>query len=170
LVVERADIPANVWPASNDYAPFKYVEVGWGADEPYRAPKLTPRLVLKALFWPNRSVLLLAGFDTPPRPDGKSTRTVIELKLSQAGFERLCAYVQAAYALDSAGKRIYLGQNFYRARGTYFMFHTCNNWAAAALRRAGCPITPVYCATAGPLLFQARRCGHAIPPQADSTD
>jgi hypothetical protein len=168
VVVERADIPRGVWPANNDYAAFKYAEVGWGPDEIFQAPDLTVRLILKALFWPNHTVLLLDGCDSMPAQHSGPKNTVIEIKLSTNGFERLCDYVQKTHALDAKGRPICLGRNFYQARGTYWVFNNCNNWTASALRRAGCPITPTCCFTSGPLFFQARRFGRVLSHQEET--
>jgi hypothetical protein len=61
IAVERADIPTNVWPANHDYPQARYLEIGWGDDDGYRKD-LTPWIVIKGLFWPTRSVLLIDGF------------------------------------------------------------------------------------------------------------
>jgi hypothetical protein len=169
VVVERTDIPPGVWPANNDYSAFKYAEVGWGPDEIFQAPNLTVGKVLKALFWPNRTVLLLDGYDGAPAQRSGPKDTVIEVKLSSHGFERLCDYVQKTHALDARGQPICLGRNFYQARGTYWALNTCNNWTASALRSAGCPITPPCCPTSGPLFFQARRFGRVLSHQEETS-
>ena len=168
VVVERADIPQGVWPANNDYAAFKYAEVGWGPDEIFQAPHLTVGLILKALFWPNRAVLLLDGYDSMPAQRSGPNDTVIEVKLSTKGFERLCDYVQKTHALDGRGQAICLGRNFYQARGTYWALNNCDNWTASALRSAGCPITPTCCFTSGPLFFQARRFGRVLAHEEET--
>ena len=168
VAMERADIPPGVWPANKDYAAFKYVEVGWGPDEIFQAPSLTVKLALKALFWPNRTVLLLDGFDDAPAQHSDPRGSVIEVQLSTPGFERLCDYVQKSHALDAREQPIGLGRNFYQARGTYWALNTCNNWTASAFRRAGCPITPTCCFTSGPLVFQARRFGRVLSYQGEA--
>jgi hypothetical protein len=168
VVVERADIPQGMWPANNDYAPFKYAEVGWGPDEIFQAPHLTLGLILKALFWPNHTVLLFDGYDSTPAQRSGPKDTVIEVKLSTKGFERLCDYVQKTHALDAKGRPICLGRNFYQACGTYWVLNNCDNWTASALRRAGCPITPTCCFTSGRLFFQARRFGRVLPHQEET--
>jgi hypothetical protein len=63
---------------------------------------------------------------------------------------------------DEAGRPIRLGKGWYRARGTYSAFHTCNTWVAEGLRQAGCPITPAWCLMPGPLLQQTRQFGRVL--------
>lgn len=162
IAVKRMDIPASLWPAKHDYPAAQYLEVGWGDDDGYRKD-LTFWIVFKGLFWPTRSVLQLDGFDKSLDEnfdDPKST--IIEVRLSAAGFERLCTHISETHALDSGGKPIALGDDWYRARGKYCIFNTCNTWVASGLRKAGCPIVPVWCVTRGPLLRQTREFGRVL--------
>jgi hypothetical protein len=163
IAVERADISTNTWPANHDYPAARYLEVGWGDDDGYRKP-FTCWIVFKALFWPTRSVLQLDGFTNSITENfDDPSGTIIEIQLSERGFERLCRRIGNTYALDKTGQPIVLGDDWYRARGKYCIFKTCNTWVASALREAGCPITPAYCITRGPLLRQAKKFGRVVP-------
>lgn len=163
IAVERAHIPAKVWPANHDYPQARYLEVGWGDDDGYRKA-LTPWIVIKALFWPTRSVLQLDGFTNSIAGnfDDPGCR-IIEIQLSERGFERLCRHIGETHALDVTGRPIRHGDDWYGARGKYCVFKTCNTWVASGLRAAGCPITPAYCITRGPLLYQAGKLGRVMP-------
>jgi hypothetical protein len=163
LAVKRSDIPPGLWPANRDYARSKYLEVGWGEDDGYRKP-LTAAIAIKALAGSKRTVLLADGFRTVGEKVKSPQFTVIQVDLSDRGFARLCRHIEQTYALDDAGRPIRLEKGWYRARGTYSAFRTCNTWAAEGLRRAGCPITPAYCLTPGPLLSQVRRFGRVLSP------
>ncbi len=162
LAVKRSDIPLGVWPANRDFSGSKYLEVGWGEDDGYRKP-LTTGIAVRALAGSKRTVLLSDGFGTLREKLDKPKFSVIEVDLSAEGFARLCQHIDQTYALDEAGRPIRLGQGWYRARGTYSAFNTCNTWVAAGLRKAGCPIVPAYCLTPGPLLHQVRKFGRAVP-------
>lgn len=163
IAVERADIPTNVWPANHDYPQARYLEIGWGDDDGYRKD-LTPWIVIKGLFWPTRSVLLVDGFTNSVAKNFEDPRyTIVEIHLSERGFERLCRHIGQTYAVDAAGQPIRLGDDWYGARGKYCGFKTCNTWVASGLRAAGCPITPAYCMTPGPLLHQATKIGRVMP-------
>lgn len=166
LAVKRSDIPRGVWPAQRDYSGFKYLEVGWGDDDGYRKP-LTSGIAMKALTGSKRTVLLADGFNTLRTKLKEPKFSVIEVDLSVEGFNRLSRHVEQTYALGEAGRPIRLEMGWYRARGTYSAFHTCNTWVAEGLRRAGCPITPAWCLTPGPLLRQARQFGRVVSPAPD---
>jgi hypothetical protein len=163
LAVKRSDIPPGLWPANRDYAKSKYLEVGWGDDDGYRKP-LTVGIAAKALAGSRRTVLLADGFNAVPKKVRSPWFTVIQVDLSDRGFAQLCRHVERTYALDESGRPIRLEKGWYRARGTYSAFHTCNTWAAEGLRQAGCPIIPVFCLTPGPLLSQVRRFGRVLRP------
>ena len=163
LAVKRSDIPPGLWPAHRDYAQFKHLEIGWGDDDGYRKP-LTTGIALKALAGSRRTVLLADGFNAVSEKVKSPAFTVIQVDLSERGFARLCRHIEQTYAINSAGRPIRLGEGWYRAQGTYSAFRTCNTWAAEGLRQAGCPITPAYCLTPGPLLSQVRRFGRVLRP------
>lgn len=156
LTVRRADIPRGSWPANRDYAGSKYIEVGWGDDDGYRKP-LTSGIAMKALAGSKRTVVLADGFSQAIRAKYNDPKfTVLAVDLSEAGFARLCDHIQQTYALNEKGEPIRLGEGWYRARGTYSAFNTCNTWIASGLQKAGCPITPSLCLTAGQLLGRVR--------------
>lgn len=163
VAVKRSDIPPGLWPAHRDYGQFKYLEVGWGEDDGYRKP-LTSAIAINALAGSRRTVVLADGFRAVGEKINSPRFTVIQVDLSRRGFTRLCRHIEQTYALDDAGRPIRLEKGWYRARGTYSAFRTCNTWAAEGLRQAGCPITPAYCLTPGPLLSQVRRFGRVLRP------
>ncbi|MGI9086712.1 MAG: DUF2459 domain-containing protein [Chthoniobacterales bacterium] len=158
VAVQRLQIPPGVWPASHDFDGFKYLEIGWGEDDGYRKP-LTPRTAFHALRGSTKTVLLCDGFNQFEN----SKVTVVAVRLSERGFDRLCQHISQTYALDEFHRPIHLEKGWYRARGRYSAFHNCNNWIATGLRAAGCPINPTVCITPRPLLFQVRQFGRDLP-------
>jgi Protein of unknown function (DUF2459) len=156
LTVKRSDIPRGSWPANRDYAGRRYIEVGWGDDDGYRKP-LTSGIAMKALMGSKRTVLLTDGFSEAIRKKYADPKfTVLAVDLSAEGLARLCDHIQQTYTLDEKGKPIRLGSGWYRARGTYSAFNTCNTWIATGLRKAGCPISPAMCLLPGQLLARVR--------------
>ncbi len=173
IIVSRADIPTNVWPAQRDFAVFESVEVGWGDDGFYRSEKITATIAVQALFWPTPSVLHVVGFNGPPEQEFPESQ-VIRVGLSPEGFQQLCAFMDRAYAHTASGRTIPLGpglygeSEFYRANGSYYFPKTCNSWTASALRSAGCPITPLWSVTSGNVMSQAKKFGTVLQPDRGS--
>ena len=156
LAVKRSDIPRGVWPANRDYSGFKYLEVGWGDDDGYRKP-LTSGIAMKALAGSKRTVLLSDGFGTlRAKLTAPKFSIVIEVDLSAPGVRPIVPAHRANLRARRSRSAHSSGERLVSGSGTYSAFHTCNTWVASALRKAGCPITPAYCLTPGPLLSQAR--------------
>jgi len=158
IAMQRSDIPPGRLPVSHDYQGSRYLEVGWGEDDGYRKP-LSPRTAFHALRGSSRTVLLCDGFDET----ASQGRAVVAIDLTERGFDRLTRHIAQTFALDDSGQPQRLEENWYRARGRYSAFHNCNNWVAAGLRAAGCPINPSICITPRPLLLQVRQFGRDFP-------
>ena len=167
IVFRHADIPATIWPESGDFRELTYLEVGWGDRDYYQAPRATVALALKAIFFSRGSVLHIIGFNAPIDELFPGT-DIIGLELPQRGFEELCRFIHESYARTDRGDTIGLGHGasersyFYLARGKYHVFNNCNNWAAKAIRSAGCPITPAYALTPRNVIAQASTFGRIL--------
>jgi len=167
IVVRRVDLPAAIWPESADFPGAEYLEVGWGDRDYYQSREPDLWLTLKAVFWPTPSVLHIAAFSGPvasyfPRSE------VVELELSQRGFERLSGFVHRRFHRNSAARSARLGPGlygqsaFYPAREKFHLFNTCNVWTARVLRAAGLPVTPFFAITTDSVMSQARPFGKTI--------
>lgn len=171
IAVRRDHLPEGVGPEHADLADSEYLEVGWGAREFYMAPEGTPRLALKAVLWPSPGVLHVVGFDGPV-PQFFHQREIVEILISDRGFQRLAAFLGDAYATDDSGRTMVLGRGqyansrFYAAREKYSLLKTCNTWTARALRSAGLPITSLYAVSAGNVMDQTRPLGRRIDARA----
>jgi uncharacterized protein (TIGR02117 family) len=167
LVLRADDVPAGLWPERRDFPAARFLEVAWGDRDFYTAPEGTLGLALKAAFASRQSVLHVVGFHAPV-VEYFPASAVVELHLSRAGLAALARFVDAAHARNGGGRAprieagLYGDGGFYPATGRYSLVNTCNTWIASALRAAGCPITPLWAATAGGLLRQARAFGRLV--------
>jgi uncharacterized protein (TIGR02117 family) len=169
LVVRAADVPADAWPERRDFPAARFLEVAWGDGDYYTAPEGSIGLALKAAFVSQHSVLHVVGFSLPV-VEYFPASAIVEVELSRPGFDGLARFVDAAYArggqdrAQRLGIGLYGDSAFYPATGRYSLVNTCNTWIASALREAGCPITPLWAATAGALLRQVRSFGRVVRP------
>lgn len=135
-----------------------YLEFGWGDAEYYPTQHPTLSMGAKALFWPNPSVMHVAGVRgslTNSLPHDE----IVTLPVSTAGFARLETFIGNSFRqpCDSIGPGLYGDGRFYRANGKFFFAKTCNSWTASALRAAGYRTVPWLTFTSGQVLWPVRK-------------
>jgi uncharacterized protein (TIGR02117 family) len=119
----------------------EWISVGWGDAAFYAGTGASLARALdglRALFAPNNpAVLHLYGFEG--RPD-RVYANVTPLRLSQAGFDRMAARIDAAFA---PGPRLALpasGHTAFFASAEHFsILKLCNHWTGEVLHAAGLP-------------------------------
>lgn len=167
LVLPTEEIDEREFPNRSLVSGGRFVEIGWGDEGFYNAKVVWPTIVAKALFLPTPSVLHLVRFD-PAVERVFAGSDVIELKISRAGFRKLCRFTHNSFQLDDAGKPIWSGPGiygdgqFFRGRESYYYPKTCNVWTAKALQAAGVPVLPALSSTATGVLAQARPHGRVL--------
>ncbi len=145
IAVRRADIPAPLVPEKRDFPAADYLEVGWGERDFYMAQTAGPWLSFKAAFFPNRSVLHVAGIRGDLAASFRRS-DIVEIRLSRPALDGLLRYVDQAFARDGRAAAEALGpghygdSRFYPGRETFHLLRTCNVWTAGALRAAGLPV------------------------------
>lgn len=164
IVLQHAEIPDGVWPASGDFPDAQYLEVGWGDMDYYQTPNAHLGLIFKAALLPSGSVLHIVGFNGPVQAYFPYSE-IIGIELSSDGFEQLSSAIATSFARDEAGNirslghGLYGNSRFYRSRESYHLFNTCNVWTARMLRSAGLPVTPAGATKVENLMSQARKSG-----------
>lgn len=167
IVLRSADIQAALWLKNAGFSDVEFLEVGWGDKQYYQTPDPHFGITLQAALWPTPSVLHIVGFNgavTAYFPYSE----IIELKLSESGFENLSGYISASFSRDEGGRLrplghgLYGNSRFYLSRETYHLFNTCNVWTARALRAAGIPITAPLSITVEQLMDQAQVFGEVV--------
>jgi uncharacterized protein (TIGR02117 family) len=161
LVVESEHL-GDDFPEHEKMPKAERLKIGWGDDKYYPDPDPSFWLLLRAVFWPSRSVLHVVGMDVPADRYFPDTE-VITLYISEEGMAELTEFVTRFFRRnDDESPQFqeygrYGNSAFYKAHGRYYIPKTSNVWTARALRSAGVPITPVYGVTAGNVMRQARR-------------
>ncbi len=167
IVFRRADIPGNLWPENVNFPYAEFLEVGWGDKQYYQTPDAHFGVTLRAALWPTPSVLHIVGFNGAVTAYYSSSE-IIEIKLSEPGFELLSRYIAESFARNESGQALPLGHGlygnslFYQSRESYHLFNTCNVWTARALRAASVPITPSFSITVEQLMAQAQTFGELV--------
>ncbi len=148
IVIAIDDLSKGQLPQHQDFPKAKYLEVGWGDEDIYRAANdITPGMALSAVFWPTDAVLHVVGFRNQVEKFFANS-TIVQLTLSQKQFDQLIEFLETSYETSDSqisiplGKGIYGISRFYRATGTYSIARTCNTWTAEGLQKAGLAVDP----------------------------
>lgn len=144
---------------------YDFLEFGWGEEQFYRGtPNIAAfqwRLAMRALFWPNQTVVQVVGLAQPP-PIVFAGASLVRIDLSTEGFARLAARLDDSFGRGSDGSPIEIAPGlygpslFYRATGQTGLFNVCNNWIGRLLNAAGLPNQPLLSTSAGGLFADLR--------------
>ena len=159
IMLPFRSLPASLQSRLPKFRDFRYVGIGWGDGEFFRAPHPGPGVIFRALFASRGSVLLVMGFDVEPEDLFVKSVDIYRVPLRSPGIARIARTIDDSFAtrdryLINAGPGPYDDSEFFQAIGRYSVFHTCNQWTADMLRAGGLPITPAYASTAWNLAFQ----------------
>jgi hypothetical protein len=153
--------------AGAEFSGSKYVFFGFG-DRHYLLAKNHDAPVLSGALWPGPGLMLLTALQgTPAAAFGRSQVIEIELSRTQARavqtFIRSSIADSVAYVPAPYDKGPYEGSLYYAASARYSAFHTCNTWAAEALRRGDLSVRSRGVIFATQLWSQVRKLRHRIP-------
>lgn len=160
------DLGPSLQPWAARFANARYLLFGFG-DRRYLLARDKRWDALWAALHKGPALLLLTALTAPPAeafPDGK----VIALHVDAPHWDALQRFVQGAMATDAARSVLpgpYEGSLYVAAVAPYDALHTCNTWAAEALRSAGVPVSSTGTVFAGQLWGQLQR---LPPPATDS--
>ena len=154
-------VATGLLPEAADFPDAAFFEFGWGDRVYYPAKEKTVGMTLAAALVPTPAVMHMAGLAAAPR-DGGSSREVIVVALTEAGFLNLTQTLAAEFERPAGGRAasvargLYPGSRFYNAHGEFHLFNTCNTWTARMLRAAGVAISPSGIVTADGLMARLR--------------
>jgi uncharacterized protein (TIGR02117 family) len=167
LVLDIKDICGQKNLVPGFFNQSKAIEFGWGDEGFYKSIKFSLWKTVKAALLPTPTVLHLVDLRFSVVTHFPESG-VVKIDLSEAGFKNLCDYIESSFLKNAKGEiiedgpGIYGRSRFYRSHESYFFPKTCNVWTATALRKAGCPITPVYAIRAENVFNQTRKFGMVI--------
>ncbi len=143
IVIKVSEIDTTIWPEINDFRNFDYVDAGWGDSAFYQNPNFNIEQAAMALFVPTASTLRIYGFNSSTKNFLKYYDAAVEIKINGLQLKQVCKYIHCAYYQGTDGKIIiykeeYRGRiKFYKAKGKYDIFNTCNTWIARGLNEIG---------------------------------
>lgn len=153
-----ADLDPSLAPVKAEFTTAKYLFFGFG-DRHYLLTRNRNAPLLLGALWPGPALLLVTTIESQPaQAFGNSQVIRIELSTNQAhAMQAFIRTSMAGSALTPVAPGPYEGSDYYLAAQRYSALHTCNTWAAEALRAGGQPIRSKGVVFAGQLWRQARR-------------
>jgi uncharacterized protein (TIGR02117 family) len=161
LIVRANEVPSDAWPARRDFPDAEFLVMGWGHRDYYPHDDPGVSLAIRALLLPGLSTLHVIAV-TGTLPAAFPSSEILELHVSDAGFERLVSFVRETYELDARGSGFPVSSGarhagrFYASTRTFHALENCNTWVARVLHHAGLDIQAETTLTAGTLLRRVR--------------
>jgi hypothetical protein len=145
---------------STDFPTARYIFFGFG-DRHYLTAKHKNFPGLLGALWPGAGIVLASGIVGTPEA-AFDTAHVVRLAVSPAQARAAQAFVWDSLVKDGAAPNVYAqgpyaGSLYYSAVPKYSAVHTCNTWAAEALRSARLAVHSFGVVFAGQLWSQLHR-------------
>ena len=163
IVVDQDEMTPRVPLLDEHFSGAEHLEIGWGDARFYQAAEPSTGLALRAALWPTDSVMHVVGFSGDPARYFPASE-LVSVCVNRPAFKRMLDFIGDNFERRPDGKAIPLGpglygtSRFYRAKGSFHLFNTCNTWAARAVAATGLPVS-TRIITAGELVSQLRRNG-----------
>lgn len=139
---------------------YPYLGIGWGAPEFYHQIETWDhvpfKVAFRALALPTPTIMHVTAYRALPH----DTLSLTSVRISERQYARLCAHIRDSFAHDEprilAGLGYTADDNFYPARGSYHVFHTCNCWVNKGLKRSGI-YAPLWSPLERGIFYQLRK-------------
>lgn len=153
------DLQAPLRALATEFPGVRYLIFGFG-DRHYLMARNHHGSELLAALWPGPGLMLVTGLKASPQA-AFGDDEVLELALSADQLQSAQAFIwqalsEQARISGSEAPGPYDGSRYYGASGRYSALHTCNTWAAEAIRAAGWPVHARAVIFAGQLWRQLR--------------
>ena len=157
FVVHASKIQKKIPELKQRFGNAPYIEFGWGDNEFYQAEEITSGITLKAIFLPTDSVVHAVAVTRKADKYFKHSE-VEKFCLEDSEFKSLLEFISSSFYRDESGNilklnhGIYGDSQFYKAKGDFHIFNTCNKWTAKGLESAGMNISTTFKLTAGSIM------------------
>jgi len=147
IVLRTKDISPEDWPEVENYLRYTFVDIGWGDEQFYQAEGDSPALALRAALIPTSSVIHIVPFNVHPLKLYGGETFLKRIEATSTEFSALCRIISISFERDENGKLIESHINktssgFFKAKGKYHIFNTCNTWVVRCLKEAGYNVNP----------------------------
>lgn len=161
LLVESAALLPHAPQLARDFLGTRFLRIGWGDGDYYPSDNPSMGMGARALVASRYPALRVMGFTGDPRPVTPAG-TIMPLAISSQGMRTLAKQLEDSIERDTHGRPTLLGTPvpgqdvYYRSKGRYSLFNTCNTWTSRSLQSAGIPISPALRLTQSSVMKQVR--------------
>ncbi|SDY74437.1 Protein of unknown function [Nitrosomonas sp. Nm58] len=121
--------------------------------------------VIRALFWPTEGVVEIGWYDQVwAERTHQPPSDLFIFHVSEEGYRRLRGHLQATI-MHHNPVAVSDSSLFYSAKHSYHAFHTCHQYAAQALRKAGLPLSPFWAFNRSSFAWQLRHAAQIAEKQ-----
>lgn len=136
---------------------YEYIDIGWGDADFYQIPDFDLFLAAKAILIPTPTVMRFDGYKFPIEKIIEWREFALKFELPKARFLMLVNYINEHLLFDENGDPLISKHDehspvyFFKSKGEYHLFRTCNTWAAQALQATGIDVDTFGLITASQL-------------------
>jgi uncharacterized protein (TIGR02117 family) len=146
IVFHTEDIDSSILPEIKFFQGAELIDIGWGDEAFYQHPDFDWDLAYQALFTSTPSTLRVEGIYIGLQQYFDLSEIVVELKINNEQFNILLKYISSTVWRDENQSHKILSTQylnrvyFFKAKGSYHLFNTCNTWLARGLKQSGLEI------------------------------
>lgn len=141
IVIPKINMDTLLYKGLKQEPMDQYLSFGWGDENFYiNTPTwgdLTFKNAFTAMFLKSSTLMHVTRHQNK-QPDW------IEIKITESEFKKLSSYLHNTFKTDENGMKIILENqgysaidNFYKAKGSYSCFTTCNSWVNRGFKESG---------------------------------
>ncbi|MEW4922133.1 DUF2459 domain-containing protein [Algibacter sp. 2305UL17-15] len=141
IVIQKKDIDTALLKSLLILENEKYISFGWGDENFYiNTPTwgdLTFKNAFSAMFLKSSALIHLTRYSS-------IESSWVEVPIDESELKDLNNYILDSFVLDENGSKIILpnvaytlNDNFYKAKGSYSCFNTCNSWVNRGFKTSG---------------------------------
>lgn len=151
------DYTTGLLPALKYFKDYQYIDIGWGDADFYQTPGFDLFLAAKAILIPTPTVMRFDGYKFPIEKIIEWREFALKFELPKERFLKLINFISDHFILDENGELCISKHEsnspvyFFKSKGEYHLFKTCNTWAAQALNSTGIDVDTFGLITAGQL-------------------
>lgn len=147
IVIRTKDVSPADWPDVVNYQSHIFLDIGWGDERFYQAEGNPPLLAARAAIIPTSSVIHIVPFSIDPLNLYTGNTFLKRIEATSEQFSALCRVISDSFQRDAGGKPIESrinesSRSFFKSKGKYHIFNTCNTWVVRCLKDSGFDVHP----------------------------